>query len=162
MKSLPRKVTVICLGNICRSPVGELLLKKYAKASKQSNLNKIEFDSAGLQGGYMQMHRFSQEFLQSQGIDISHFISKATSVEYFSQFDLILVLEAYMRDEILRLFHTYHVKSEKIPKIQTLTEAAGSQGDVEDPYGLPKKHYLEILYQIDDYVQKIIENWSKL
>ena len=28
---IPASVTVICLGNICRSPVGEYLLRYYAK-----------------------------------------------------------------------------------------------------------------------------------
>ncbi|MCP4764493.1 MAG: hypothetical protein GY870_22145, partial [archaeon] len=106
IKSIPKAVTVICLGNICRSPAGEYLLGYYAKKSDNEIIQNIHFDSAGLMGGGSGgMSYYSKEYLEEKGIDCSKFRSTPIDKEYIDEFDLIIVMEEYMRNEILNEYY---------------------------------------------------------
>jgi protein-tyrosine-phosphatase len=165
MNSIPSKVTVICLGNICRSPVAEHLLRFYASQSNNPKIQKIIFDSAGLSGGIYDMADNSERFLDEKGINFSKFVSKSTSRKYLEQYDRIIVLEEYMKDEILRkYFNQYSLEERKKieDSINTLSEAGDSQGDIDDPYGYGRARYYEILREIDHFCKQIILSWEKI
>ena len=89
ISKIPKAVTVICLGNICRSPAGEYLLKYYALKSKNKSIQNIKFSSAGLDGGYMNIHRNTNKYLKSYGIDTSKFYSKGIHFDYIKDYDVI-------------------------------------------------------------------------
>ena len=73
------KITILCVGNICRSPVGEYLLREYAKKSENLTIQSIIFDSAGLHGGFLELAKDSKDYLEEKGIDPSDFNSKGIS-----------------------------------------------------------------------------------
>ena len=75
--NIPEKVCVIWLGNICRSPAGEYLLRHFAKQSTSKKVHEILFDSAGIWAGSGNMNHMSSQYLQEKGIETSSFRSKA-------------------------------------------------------------------------------------
>lgn len=160
----PQKITVICLGNICRSPVAEYLLRHYAAKSEHHTIKSLIIDSAGLNGGYYDMDPNSQAYLRQKGIDPTSFQSKRTSRKYLEKFDLILVMEAYMKREILQDYF-FNLSPADIAlfsdRIQLFSEIGGDRGDIEDPYGSPTPFYLKVLNRIDEIAGKIIEKLEK-
>ena len=163
MPEVPHSVLVICFGNICRSPVGEYLLRKYAEGSIIPQISSIHFDSAGIHAGNGSMSSHSIKYLNLMNINSEGFRAKPVSREFLDKFDLILVMENYMIQHILDTYYNdldfEHLKKREV-QIIPFTAAAGDSGDVEDPYGESWSVYKKILNQIDDYSRKIITIWA--
>lgn len=160
---IPKRVTVICLGNMCRSPAGEFLLRYYAKKSVDSRIQAIEFDSAGLNGGYNGMDPLTIQYLQRYMLSGDHFQSKRLTKPYLLQFDLILVMERYMINEITERIFWNWSEAEKTRlkhSIKVFSQVAELQDDIEDPYGFHWDQYQDIMKQIDDMAQTIIKKWE--
>ena len=87
------KVLFICTGNICRSPMGELLLPQF--------MPDLESDSAGTRG--LVAHEIapnSKRLLDQHGIDSSSFRAKRVTPQIAQGSDLILCFEHEQRKEI--------------------------------------------------------------
>ena len=87
------KVLFICTGNICRSPMGELLLTQF--------MPDLESDSAGTRG--LVSHEIapnSKRLLDQHGIDSSSFRAKRVTPQIAQGSDLILCFEHEQRKEI--------------------------------------------------------------
>ena len=160
---IPKTVAVICVGNICRSPVGEALLREYTKQSSYAAIHHIQFDSAGLFGGRLQIAEDSVSFLQQRGISTSTFKSKETTRAFFDQSDLIIVMERYMKEFILtHYYNNFSVADQKkiLHRIKTLHEVAGDRGEIPDPYHTPSENFQRVLHNIDEACQKIVKHWE--
>jgi protein-tyrosine phosphatase len=124
------KILMVCLGNICRSPVAEGILRN--KANKHG-LN-VEVDSAGtsaLHAGENPDPR-SVFHSKSKGIDISKLVSRQFKVKDFDLFDLIYTMDSSNYSNVLRLART---KSDQNKVRLILNESNPSQNkSVPDPY----------------------------
>ena len=85
------KVLMVCLGNICRSPLAEGILKH---KSKQYNLNWF-VDSAGTAGYHIgeKPHHLSIKVAKENGIDISTQQCRKFVREDIIRFDKIFVMD---------------------------------------------------------------------
>lgn len=84
-----KKILMVCLGNICRSPLAEGILKS------KVNSNEVIVDSAGT-SGYHQGElpdKRSIEVAKKYGIDISDQRSRKFLVSDFDNFDIIYVMD---------------------------------------------------------------------
>ena len=121
---------MVCLGNICRSPLAEGILK--------NKLNQLgldwEVDSAGT-GAYHigeLPDRRSIDIAQKNNIDITDQRARQFLAKDFEQFDLILAMDASNYQHIIRL--TQHEKHEnKVRMILNYVTPEMNQG-VPDPY----------------------------
>jgi len=120
-------ILMVCLGNICRSPLAEGILK--------SKLDHDSFfiDSAGTGGyhiGSKPDHR-SIAVAEKYGIAISEQRCRKFSIEDFTAFDFIYVMDQSNYDHITSLTS----KKEQRDKVQLLLKAADlSTTEVPDPY----------------------------
>lgn len=165
--AIPRRVLVVCYGNICRSPVAEFLLKSYIKNSTYSALKSIKIKSAGLDPSFCEMSLNSQKYLQKQniGLEFQFFSSTKVSKELIQESDIIFVLENYMKDTIDSRFEAKFLLDNNLSnksKLQTLSEGASLSGDVEDPYGMNYQGYEVILDKINQLCKQIVKNWEAL
>lgn len=95
------KILMVCLGNICRSPIAEgLMLHKI----QQHGLN-WQVDSAGTESYHIGSapHRHSQEICQRNGIDISCQRARQFSRKDFERYDKIYALAEDVYEEIQRI-----------------------------------------------------------
>ena len=121
---------MVCLGNICRSPVAEGLLK--AKVKNNNNLD-IYIDSAGTSG----WHNGEKADLRSRknaiknGIDISDQRSRGVLSSDFDEFDIIYAMDESNYNNLIKMSPKQH--HHKIKMI--LNEAyPGENMSVPDPY----------------------------
>ena len=92
--SQPYRVLLLCLGNICRSPTAEGVLRARAQARGVSD--RLVIDSAGT-AGYHQGEPPDPRTVQaarSRGYDLSSLRSRQLTVSDFDQFDEILAMDA--------------------------------------------------------------------
>ncbi len=146
---MPIKILMVCLGNICRSPLAEGIL-----ASKLPK-NKFIVDSAGT-GSWHIGHAPDERSItvaKINKINISDQKGRQFSTTDFDAFDYIYVMDSNNYSDVLELAKTQEHK-DKVQMI--LNDLFPSENvDVPDPYfGLPNG--FEIVYNMLDEVCDVI------
>lgn len=100
-KTKSMKVLMVCLGNICRSPLAHGVLEHLVK---EKNLN-WEIDSAGTGNWHVgeKPNRRSIAVAKKYGIDISSQRGRQFSIEDFESYDTILVMDKQNLKDVLSL-----------------------------------------------------------
>lgn len=123
-----KKILMVCLGNICRSPLAEGIMR--AKVSSKN----IEVDSAGTGNWHVgnPPDRRSIEIGQKHNIDISGLRGRQFSHQDFIDFDQIYVMDQNNLEDVLALAKTSNEKQ----KVSMILDAvfSGERVDVPDPY----------------------------
>lgn len=141
----PVRVLFVCLGNICRSPLAEGVLR--ALAEKKRLAPALEVDSAGTGAWHIgdPPDRRSIEAARRHGIDISELRGRQVRPEDFRNFDLILGMDENNVRTLKRL--APEGAAEKVRLF--LDYASGRSEDVPDPYYEGPEAF-EALYQMLD------------
>jgi protein-tyrosine phosphatase len=154
---LTMKILMVCLGNICRSPLAEGILQH--KADK-SNLN-IEVDSAGTAAyhvGNLPDER-SIEVAKKYGIDLTHQRARQFKKSDFNNFDVIYAMDTENYNNILKLA-TSKSDEEKVKLILNEIEP-NSNSSVPDPYYGGKEGFENVYQQLDMACSKIINKFEE-
>jgi protein-tyrosine phosphatase len=150
------KILMVCLGNICRSPLAEGILEHKIK---EAGLN-WQVDSAGTNGYHTgeAPHRLSQKVAKLNGIDICNQKSRQFVKEDFDRFDKIYALADDVLDEI-----KWIAKEKYNPKkIDLLLNELhpGKNYSVPDPWYGPEPGYHEVYKLIEAACDAIIKNYG--
>jgi len=126
------RILFVCLGNICRSPTAEGVLKFLA--AQEAPLLNLEIDSAGTADYHIgdAPDPRSQLAAQRRGIDLSGLRARQVQLSDFSDFDLILAMD---RDNLRTLERLRPAGSRA--KLRLFLDYLGqdpSPQDVPDPY----------------------------
>lgn len=148
------KILMVCLGNICRSPIAEGVLQKKAK---EKGLNWT-IDSAGTNGYHIgeAPHRFSQKICKQHGIDISRQRARHFLSEDIEEYDLIYALAEDVYQEIKKICGADAPMHKVKIFLSELNE--GSTESVPDPWYGDESGYLPVYQIIDKTCDAIIKN----
>lgn len=126
------KVLFVCLGNICRSPLGEGLFRHHVTLAGLED--RFVIDSAGTGNWHVgeQPHVDSQRVARNNGIDLSCQRARQIRPEDLLEFDYILAMDSQNHMDILGL----HTASQATAVIKRMMDFAPERGlgDVPDPY----------------------------
>lgn len=150
------KVLMVCLGNICRSPLAEGILQH--KADKAGLNWKV--DSAGT-GNYhigQPPHRLSQKVAKRNGIDICNQQCRQFRKEDMLVFDKIYALDNDIYDDIKRISSVLWDPSKTNLLMNELYP--GANLDVPDPWFGTEKSFHEVYAMIDKVCDAIIEKFK--
>jgi protein-tyrosine phosphatase len=146
------KILMVCLGNICRSPLAEGILQHRAwEAGLQWSV-----ESAGTNGYHNgeAPHRLSQKVAKLNGIDISQQRSRKFVPEDFERFDMIYAMaEDVVRE--MRLISGSRFRAEKVDLLMNILHP-GQDRDVPDPWYGAEPGYHEVFQMIDDACNHLI------
>jgi len=120
-----------CLGNICRSPMAEGVLRQVAE--EEGVLHLFEIDSAGMgdwHKGQAPDHR-AQKAALARGVDISAQSARKVELEDFDDFDLILAMDGSNIADLQDI--APHAARHKIRRFLDYAPHLDEQ-DVPDPY----------------------------
>lgn len=150
------KILMVCLGNICRSPLAEGIMEHKIQ---EHNL-EWQVDSAGTNGYHVgeAPHRLSQKVAAMNGIDISRQRARDFTPGDFEQFDIIYAMAKDVIDEIKWIAG----KSFDPAKIKLLMDEVypGKKMDVPDPWYGPEPGYHEVFKMIDKACDTIIKKYA--
>lgn len=150
---MKKKVLFVCLGNICRSPSGEAVLKEKLKTA---GLDKgVYVDSAGTSSHHigepadlrMRNHALKRGY---------HLTSTARQIqtEDFEQFDFIIAMDNSNYQNLLNKA----ISPEQKKKISMMTDFSKNyNGDVPDPYFGGSAGFDNVLDIIEDSVDGLIK-----
>ena len=120
---------MVCLGNICRSPTAEGVLRQLA--AQEAPLLDLEIDSAGT-GDYHigdAPDPRSQRAAMRRSIDLSGLRARQVTPQDFAHFDLILAMD---RGNLRDLQSIQPIASHA--RLRLFMEYAGGDLDIPDPY----------------------------
>jgi low molecular weight protein-tyrosine phosphatase len=136
------KVLMVCLGNICRSPLAEGILKSKVDPAK------VLVESAGTGGWHVGQtpDQRSIEVARKYGIDITDQRGRKFSTYDFESYDYIFVMDNANYRDVIQLANSEAEKQ----KVQLLLDEIfpGENVDVPDPYyggALGFEHVFEMI-----------------
>lgn len=124
------RILLVCMGNICRSPMAEGVLRQRAEEAGLATV--LHCDSAGTLAAHAgeAPDPRAQQVAGEQGLDISRLRARAVTPDDFQSFDWILAMDRNNLATLLRQCPPqYRIK------VQLFLEFAGEGGEeVPDPY----------------------------
>lgn len=131
---MKRTVLFVCTGNVCRSPMAACLL--HARSAESGDGDSIEVTSAGTWGLDGEPASTNARLvIQRRGLTIENHIARTVNRDILDSADLILVMARHHHDSISAEFPM--VRS----KIHLVSELAGQEYDITDPYGSSLEDY---------------------
>ena len=144
---------MVCLGNICRSPLAEGILKN------KVNPSKVFVDSAGT-GGYHigeKADSRSIEVARAHGIDITDQRCRKFSKSDFADFDNIYVMDKSNYSNVLALA----TSEDEVKKVNLLLDVVNDpRQEVPDPYYGGSDGFEKVYQMIDQACSLIADNFN--
>lgn len=121
---MTKSILCVCLGNICRSPTGEALLR--------AALPDAHIDSAGTAGWHVGKPPYApmQAAARARGYDLSTLRARQVTADDFHRFDLILAMDSSNLED-LQAIRPADATAELSLYLSMLDDAPT---DVPDPY----------------------------
>jgi protein-tyrosine phosphatase len=137
-------ILIVCTANICRSPVGEALLRQKLQ---EQGLQDWVVSSAGtwaMDG--RRAAEFSQQLMTERGLDITAHRSRNITADTLAGVDLVLCMETGHAEALRAEFPS------QAHKIFMITEMRGRKYSVNDPYGGPLETYQQMVHELDEII----------
>ena len=147
---------MVCLGNICRSPLAEGILQK--KAAEAGFV--CEVDSAGTNGYHTgeAPHHLSQKVARMNQVDISEQRARNFTPQDLDHFDIIYAMAA----DVMRDMHRIAGKNAQMNKVKLFLEELESdqQKDVPDPWYGEEEGFHEVYELISRTCDNIVKKYN--
>ncbi len=150
------RILMVCLGNICRSPIAEGVMRHKVKQ------HGLDWDvaSAGTESYHIgeEPHRFSQKICMAHGIDISMQRAKKFVATDFAEYDKIYAMAGDVYAEIKRIGGL----GADMNKVEYFLNELhpGKNESVPDPYYGDESGYKVVYEMIEKTCTAIVENYK--
>ncbi len=144
---------MVCLGNICRSPLAEGILRMKSIKFKID----IQIDSAGTSNYHIGQHpdRRTISNALSHGVDVSQLKARQFIVSDFDDFDHIYVMDHSNYSDVIALART-EVDKKKVTLILNCIYP-NSNMSVPDPYFGGEQGFEKVFILLDNACEAIAE-----
>lgn len=152
-------ILFVCLGNICRSPAAEEVMKQVIISHKR--IDDFIIDSCGIGAWHVGQlpDRRMREAGKKRGYNFTH-LARQIKKDDFSKFDLILGMD----DEIMTILYqkapNQQEKKKIIPLGQYITKF-DKQNDIPDPYYGEEKDFIFALDLLENACEEFYDKVLK-
>jgi len=152
-------VLMICMGNICRSPTAEAVLRH--KLVQRGLADQVRVDSAGTHAwhtGEAPDHR-SRNHAARRGYDLTGLRARLVHTSDFEAFDLLLAMDKGNLAHLVAACPAPHQ-----PKLRLLMEFApkGWAREVPDPYGGGPEGFEQVLDLVESACEGLLPHLRQL
>jgi len=148
------RVTFVCTGNICRSPMAEHVLR--GRLGREGLGARVEVDSSGTDGWHVgdpADHR-TVRVLRRYGYTSAH-KARRFRPEWFDNYDLVLALDTGHLQQLRRLARGPQDLA-KLRLLRSYDPAAGARLDVPDPYYGDEAGFEAVLELVEAAMPRLI------
>lgn len=159
-KAGPYRVCFVCLGNICRSPMAEVVTR--AKLAQAGLAGRVVVDSAGTGDWHVgaHMHQGARSQLERRGYDGSAHRARQFSPSWLAGRDLVLAMDSSNLAALLR-----SARTDPDHRIRLFGEVGGLGGkdkDVPDPYGASPDEFARVLGIVESGSERLVARLAEL
>ncbi len=148
------RVLLVCMGNICRSPTAEAVLRQMIKNNKLGHI--VEVDSAGTHGYHVGEAPDSrtQRAALARGYNLSQLRARKVARQDIDYFDLILAMDKSNLDNLRRM-----APPEAHERIKLFMDYSKNFEDdeVPDPYYGLGHGFDQVLDMVEDGTQGLVD-----
>ena len=152
------KILLVCLGNICRSPLAEGALRARIEASHLAG--RVEVDSAGTGDWHAgdPPDRRAIACARGHGVDIGGQRARQLRARDFEDFDWLLCADADNLRDVRRL-----APAQARDRVVLLLDWAGIEpaGEVPDPYRGGSEDFEQVWRLVDTAARAVVERLSR-
>jgi protein-tyrosine phosphatase len=128
------RVVFVCLGNICRSPMAEVVMRSLVLDAGLAD--RVEVSSAGTGDWHVGEHADPRtlQILAARGYDGSQHRARQFEPDWFGRYDLVVALDARNLSDLRRMAPAD--RRDDVRLLRSYDSAAGSDADLDvpDPY----------------------------
>ena len=150
----------VCLGNICRSPAAEGILR--ALAEEQGQDDDLYIDSAGIGAWHVgeQPDRRMRKHAAQRGYDLSPLRARQFRSDDFEKFDWIVVMDEENYQDVMRKVpsHTSSNKLAKVVRMKDFFNDFKGYDHVPDPYYGGSEGFELALDMIEDGCKEMLKS----
>ena len=155
MQNIKKKINVlfVCMGNICRSPAAEAILKSRSQQSSSLNLYVESCGMGSWHVGHSADSRM-KEACESRGIFLTG-VAQQFNQEFLDRFDYLLAAD----EEVLQHLYRYARTPEEKLKICLMTKYSPlyAEKDVPDPYYGGSNGFEVVIDMLEDSCKGLID-----
>ena len=140
----PYRICVVCLGNICRSPMAEVILRD--KLAEAGLAGQVEVDSAGTGDWHLgeAMDSGARAELSRRGYDGSGHEARQFQPSWLADYDLILAMDRGNLASLRQMAAGDSEVAGRIRLMRSFDPAAAGQAEVPDPYNGGPEEYAQV------------------
>jgi low molecular weight protein-tyrosine phosphatase len=153
----PYRVCCVCLGNICRSPMAEVVLRAQLAAAGLDD--RVIVDSAGTGDWHLgdQMNPPARKQLRRRGYDGAAHRARQFDASWLAERDLILAMDSTNLANLRALAQQAGAAPDTVRRIRLFGELAGLDGaDVPDPWGGSPEEFARVLTMLETGMARIV------
>jgi protein-tyrosine phosphatase len=159
---MPYRIALVCLGNICRSPMAHVVLdERLARAGLD---DQVEVASSGTGGWHdgESMDRRAATVLRDAGYDPSRHRARTFSVDWFAENDLLLAMDRTNCADMVALAPT--VAQQGQVRMFREFDPTASEGDdeVPDPWYGGSDGFRDVLEMIERTTDHLVTRLPSL
>lgn len=155
------RLLFVCLGNICRSPAAEELMRQ--EVLRHGDDDRFDLDSAGLYGGHagqlpderMRLHA------RRRGYTLTHHARKVNASD-FEEFDMILAMDASNYERLRDMAPLVEDRDKVVMMSEFFSDARNKRYDyVPDPYYEGSEGFELVLDMLEDATRGLYESITR-
>ena len=148
-------ITCVCLGNICRSPMAEAVLRR--RFDEAGLGDDVVVDSAGTGAWHVGDDADPRALatLSEAGYDLAHAARRFES-EWLERSHLILAMDRANFEALLELAERHDVAPEHVRLLRSFDPTAGPDAEVPDPYYGGADGFVRVLEMIERAAEGVV------
>jgi protein-tyrosine phosphatase len=158
----PFRIAIVCLGNICRSPMAQVVLED--RLERAGLADQVEVVSAGTGDWHVgeSMDRRAAATLTDAGYDATRHVAQTFTTDWYAEHDLLLAMDASNRADITDLAPTVEAQGQVRMFREFDPEASDGDDEVPDPWYGGSEGFAEVLAMVERTADEIISRLPEI
>jgi protein-tyrosine phosphatase len=158
----PYRICVVCLGNICRSPMGERVLA--AELAQAGLAGKVVVDSAGTGDWHLgePMDARARAELARRGHDGDGHEARQIQPDWLDDYDLLLAMDRSNLANLRAMARGRPDLAGRIALLRAFDPDAPRDAEVPDPYYGDPEDYAEVFDLVDAAAKSLVDHLADL
>jgi protein-tyrosine phosphatase len=156
------RICMVCLGNICRSPTAEVVLRDELR--KAGLDGRVTVDSAGTGDWHLgqAMHPGARAELGRRGLDGSGHRARQIDRSWLRRYDLLLAMDRRNQAGLLRMAGRQPELEGRILMFRSFDPGAPADADVPDPYDGGPDEFAEVFDLVSAAARGLVSQLAEM